>query len=164
MFKAILIDKKDDKQHTELTEVNESALPKGDVTVRVAYSTLNYKDALAITGKSPVVRSFPMVPGIDFAGTVTESSHPSYKEGDQVVLNGWGVGEKHWGGLAEYARVSGDWLVPLQAPFTPRQAMGIGTAGYTAMLCRSEEHTSELQSLMRISYAVFCLKKKKTQN
>ncbi|AEC20958.1 alcohol dehydrogenase [Pusillimonas sp. T7-7] len=135
MFKAILIDKKDDKQHTELTEVNESALPKGDVTVRVAYSTLNYKDALAITGKSPVVRSFPMVPGIDFAGTVTESSHPSYKEGDQVVLNGWGVGEKHWGGLAEYARVSGDWLVPLQAPFTPRQAMGIGTAGYTAMLC-----------------------------
>src|SRR3546814_2056601 len=120
--------------------------------------------SLAITGKSPVVRSFPMVPGIDFAGTVTESSHPSYKEGDQVVLNGWGVGEKHWGGLAEYARVSGDWLVPLQAPFTPRQAMGIGTAGYTAMLCRSEEHTSELQSLMRISYAVFCLKKKKTQN
>ncbi|NYT85064.1 MDR family oxidoreductase [Pollutimonas harenae] len=135
MFKAILIDKKDDKQHTQLTEVNESALPKGDVTVRVAYSTLNYKDALAITGKSPVVRSFPMVPGIDFAGTVTESSHPSYKEGDQVVLNGWGVGEKHWGGLAEYARVSGDWLVPLQQPFTPRQAMGIGTAGYTAMLC-----------------------------
>src|SRR3546814_10136317 len=110
MFKAILIDKKDDKQHTELTEVNESALPKGDVTVRVAYSTLNYKDALAITGKSPVVRSFPMVPGIDFAGTVTESSHPSYTDGDQVVLNG-----------------------------------------------RSEEHTSELQSPMRISYAVFCL-------
>src|SRR3546814_3108825 len=111
--------------------------------------------SLAITGKSPVVRSFPMVPGIDFAGTVTESSHPSYKEGDQVVLNGWGVGEKHWGGLAEYARVSGDWLVPLQAPFTPRQAMGIG---------RSEEHTSELQSLMRISYAVFCLKKNKVKS
>ena len=135
MFKAILISKKDDKQHTELTEVDESSLPDGNVTVRIAYSTLNYKDALAITGKSPVVRSFPMVPGIDFAGTVTESSHPAYKAGDQVVLNGWGVGEKHWGGLAEYARINGDWLVPLQKPFTPKQAMGIGTAGYTAMLC-----------------------------
>lgn len=135
MFKAILIDKEGDKQQTRLTEVNESALPDGDVTIRVAYSTLNYKDALAITGKSPIVRSYPMVPGIDFSGTVTASRHPSYKEGDRVVLNGWGVGEKHWGGLAEYARVPGDWLVPLQAPFTSRQAMGIGTAGYTAMLC-----------------------------
>src|SRR5690606_10278090 len=99
------------------------------------YSTLNYKDALAITGRSPVVRSFPMVPGIDFSGVVEQSDDVAYKPGDKVVLNGWGVGEKHWGGLAELARVNGDWLIPLQAPFTLRQAMGIGTAGSTAMLC-----------------------------
>ena len=110
-------------------------LPEGDVLVRVSHSTLNYKDALAITGASPVVRQFPLVPGIDFAGVVETSADPRYKSGDSVVLNGWGVGEKHWGGLAEYARVSGDWLVPLQPPFTLRQAMAIGTAGYTAMLC-----------------------------
>ena len=105
------------------------------MTVRVAYSTLNYKDALAITGKGPVVRSFPMVPGIDFAGVVEHSDDPAYGVGDGVVLNGWGVGEQHWGGLAGKARVKGGWLVPLQAPFTVRQAMAIGTAGYTAMLC-----------------------------
>jgi acrylyl-CoA reductase (NADPH) len=133
--KAILIEKDDNGQHVSLTDVAEDHLPAGDVTVRVEYSTLNYKDALAITGKSPVVRSFPMVPGIDFAGTVEASDDPAYKPGDQVVLNGWGVGETHWGGLAQKARVKAGWLVPLQAPFTPRQAMGIGTAGYTAMLC-----------------------------
>nr|WP_257216536.1 MDR family oxidoreductase [Allopusillimonas soli] len=130
-----MIDKQNDAQQVRLAEVNEAELPEGDVTVRVAYSTLNYKDALAITGKSPIVRSYPMVPGIDFSGTVEQSSHPDYKPGDAVVLNGWGVGEKHWGGLAELASVKGDWLVPLQAPITLRQAMGIGTAGYTAMLC-----------------------------
>lgn len=134
-MKGILIEKGDGAQSVSLKEIDESLLPEGDVTVRVEYSTLNYKDALAITGASPVVRSFPMVPGIDFAGTVESSQHADFKAGDRVVLNGWGVGEKHWGGLAERARVSGDWLVPLQAPFTAKQAMGIGTAGYTAMLC-----------------------------
>ncbi|MDT4833096.1 Acrylyl-CoA reductase AcuI [compost metagenome] len=103
--------------------------------MRVDYSTLNYKDGLAITGKSPVVRQFPMVPGIDLAGTVETSSHPDYKVGDAVLLNGWGVGETHWGGLAQKARLNGDWLIPLPAAFSPRQAMAIGTAGYTAMLC-----------------------------
>ncbi|MEW5890536.1 MAG: MDR family oxidoreductase [Pseudomonadota bacterium] len=135
MFKAIMITKDDAGYRAELQEVDEARLPESDVTVRVAYSTLNYKDALAITGKSPVVRSFPMVPGIDFAGTVETSSHPGFKAGDAVVLNGWGVGEVHWGGLAQKVRVKGDWLIPLPAAFTPRQAMAIGTAGYTAMLC-----------------------------
>ncbi|MEL7088624.1 MAG: MDR family oxidoreductase [Planctomycetota bacterium] len=118
-----------------LTEIEDDRLPEGDVTVRIAYSTLNYKDGLAITGKSPVVRSFPMVPGIDFAGTVEASDNPDFKPGDQVVLNGWGVGETHWGGLAVKARVKGDWLVPLPDQFSPKQAMAIGTAGYTSMLC-----------------------------
>ena len=135
MFKALLIEKDESGYRAGVTDVDEQRLPAGDVTVRVAWSTLNYKDALAITGKGPVVRSFPMVPGIDFSGVVESSDHPDYKPGDKVVLNGWGVGEGHWGGLAELARVKGDWLVPLQAPFTMRQAMGIGTAGYTAMLC-----------------------------
>ena len=115
--------------------MDDAALPDGDVTVRVAYSTLNYKDGLAITGKGPVVRKFPMVPGIDLAGTVEASTHAGIAVGDAVVLNGWGVGEGHWGGLAQRARLKGDWLVPLPAAFTPRQAMAIGTAGYTAMLC-----------------------------
>jgi acrylyl-CoA reductase (NADPH) len=110
-------------------------LPAGDVTVRVEYSTLNYKDALAITGKGPVVRQFPLVPGIDFAGTVHESSNPALKSGDRVLLNGWGVGETHWGGLAQIARVKADWLIPLPGALTTRQAMAVGTAGYTAMLC-----------------------------
>ena len=110
-------------------------MPPGEVAVRIDYSTLNYKDALAITGHGPVVRQFPMVPGIDFAGTVESSGHSAYKSGDKVVLNGWGVGETHWGGLAQKARVKADWLVPLPPAFTTRQAMAIGTAGYTAMLC-----------------------------
>lgn len=135
MFKAILIEKDDSGYRAGLKEVAEDQLPEGDVLVRVEYSTLNYKDGLAITGKGPVVRSFPMVPGIDLAGTVEASSHAGYKPGDQVVLNGWGVGETHWGGLAQKASLKGDWLVPLQAPFTTAQAMAIGTAGYTAMLC-----------------------------
>ena len=134
-MKAILIDKDEAGYHTKLTQVEESQLPEGDVTVKVAYSTLNFKDSLAITGKSPVVRSFPMVPGIDIAGTVTESNHADFKAGDKVVLNGFGVGEVHWGGLAETARLKGDWLVPLPEAFSEKQAMAIGTAGYTAMLC-----------------------------
>jgi len=135
MFKAVLIEKDDAGYRATLTDVDDARLPDGDVTVRVAYSTLNYKDALAITGKGPVVRQFPMVPGIDLAGSVEHSSHPEYRVGDLVVLNGWGVGEGHWGGLAEKARLAGDWLVPLPAAFSPKQAMAIGTAGYTAMLC-----------------------------
>ncbi|HTZ69969.1 MAG TPA: MDR family oxidoreductase [Acetobacteraceae bacterium] len=135
MFRAILITKDDAGQHVNVTDVNETDLPAGDVTIDVKYSTLNYKDGLAITGRSPVVRKFPMVPGIDLAGTITQSDHPDWKLGDQVVLNGWGVGETHWGGLAQKARLKGDWLVPLPAAFTFRQAMAIGTAGYTASLC-----------------------------
>lgn len=135
MFKAVLIEKDEAGYRAGVTEVDDAALPEGDVTVRVAYSTLNYKDGLAITGKGPVVRKFPMVPGIDLAGTVEASSHSGIAVGDAVVLNGWGVGEGHWGGLAQRARLKGDWLVPLPGAFTPRQAMAIGTAGYTAMLC-----------------------------
>lgn len=134
-MKAILIEKPDTEQIVSLTDVDETHLPEGDVLVDVAYSTINYKDALAITGQAPVVRRFPMVPGIDFTGTVAESSHPEFKPGDQVVLNGWGVGETHWGGLAERARVKGEWLVPLPDGIDLRQAAAIGTAGYTAMLC-----------------------------
>ncbi len=135
MFKAILIDKDEQGYRAAVKDFDDAALPEGNVTVRVAYSTLNFKDGLAITGQSPVVRKFPMVPGIDLAGTVETSSHPDYQAGDAVVLNGWGVGETHWGGLAQRARLNGDWLVPLPAAFTPAQAMAIGTAGYTAMLC-----------------------------
>ena len=135
MFKAILIEKDEAGYRAALREIDEAQLPEGDVTVDVAYSTLNYKDGLAITGKGPVVRKFPMVPGIDIVGTVRESRHPDHKAGDRVVLNGWGVGETHWGGLAQVARLKGDWLVPLPEAFAPRQAMAIGTAGYTAMLC-----------------------------
>ena len=135
MFKAILIEGSRGDQQVALKSVDESQLPEGDVTVEVAYTTLNYKDGLAITGRAPIAKTYPMVPGIDLAGVVTESSNPEFKAGDEVVLNGWGVGEKHWGGLAQKARLSGDWLIPLQAPFTARQAMAIGTAGYTAMLC-----------------------------
>ena len=135
MFKGILIEKDDAGYRARVADIDESQLPEGNVTVRVAYSSLNYKDGLAITGKGPVVRKFPMVPGIDIAGTVENSSHPDYKAGDQVVLNGWGVGETHWGGLAQKARLNGDWLVPLPAAFSAQQAVAIGTAGYTAMLC-----------------------------
>lgn len=135
MFSAIVIDKTDDVQSVALKQVDEAQLPEGDVTIDVAFSTLNYKDGLAITGKSPIARKFPMVPGIDLVGTVRDSSNADWKAGDQVVLNGWGVGEGHWGGLAQVARLKGDWLVPLPAAFTGKQAMAIGTAGYTAALC-----------------------------
>ncbi|MBU2830078.1 MULTISPECIES: MDR family oxidoreductase [Acidithiobacillus] len=135
MFKGILIEKDEAGYRTSLTDLDEGRLPDGDVTVRVSHSTLNYKDALAITGKGPVVRRFPMVPGIDLTGTVEHSTHPDYEVGDAVILNGWGVGETHWGGLAQKARLNGNWLVPLPRQFTPQQAMAIGTAGYTAMLC-----------------------------
>src|SRR5215472_16820958 len=135
MFSAVLIHKKDDAQSVETTQLDEASLPEGDVTVDIRYSTLNYKDGLAITGKSPVVRSFPMVPGIDFAGVVTKSAHAEYKSGDRVILNGWGVGEKHWGGLSQKARVKADWLIPLPKRLDERRSMAIGTAGYTASLC-----------------------------
>lgn len=136
MFKGLLLTKADDGAlQCALTDIDEAQLPPGEVLVQVSHSTLNYKDALAITGKAPVVRSYPMVPGIDFAGTVLESSDARYHPGDAVILNGWGVGETHWGGLAGKARVKADWLVSLPAGMAPSQAMGIGTAGYTAMLC-----------------------------
>jgi len=134
-MKAIVITKDDDNYKSELTDISEDQLPEGDVTIKVDYSTINYKEGLAITGASPVVRKFPMIPGVDLAGTVEDSSHPEYKAGDKVVLNGWGVGEVHPGGLAEKARLNGDWLVPLPDAFSTKQAMAIGTAGYTAMLC-----------------------------
>jgi acrylyl-CoA reductase (NADPH) len=135
MFSAIVIEKGDEGQTVGVTDVDEAQLPEGGVSIDVQYSTLNYKDGLAITGTSPVVRKFPMVPGIDLAGAVTESTHADWNKGDRVVLNGWGIGETHWGGLAQRARVNGDWLVRLPAVFTTRQAMAIGTAGYTASLC-----------------------------
>jgi acrylyl-CoA reductase (NADPH) len=135
MFKGILITKDDAGYQAQVQQIDDAVLPEGDVTVRVEWSTLNYKDGLAITGKAPVVRRFPLVPGIDFAGTVIESSNAAWKIGDKVILNGWGVGETHCGGLAQKARVKGEWLVPLPATFSARQAMAIGTAGYTAMLC-----------------------------
>jgi acrylyl-CoA reductase (NADPH) len=134
MFKGILIHKDDNGYRAELSDINDTQLPQGDVTVRVSHSTLNYKDGLAITGKGPIVRQFPMVPGVDLAGTVEHSSDPDFKPGDQVVLNGWGVGEAHWGGLAQRARLQGKWLIPLPAAFSAAEAMAIGTAGYTAML------------------------------
>ncbi|MBA3597747.1 MAG: oxidoreductase [Methylibium sp.] len=134
MFTALVLDKTDSFR-AELREVDDDFLPEGDVTVSVAYSTLNYKDGLAITNRSPVVRSWPMVAGIDGAGTVLESRHPAWKTGDKVVLNGFGVGETHKGCMAGRARLNGDWLVRVPEVFTPRQAMAIGTAGYTAMLC-----------------------------
>ncbi len=133
-FKAIVIDKAEAGQTVRLTEFDESNLMDGDVTVRVEYSTVNYKDGLAVTGKAPVVRRFPMIAGVDFAGTVEASSHPDWKAGDKVILNGWGLGETHLGAYAEKARVKGDWLVRLPTTISTRDAMAIGTAGYTAML------------------------------
>ncbi|MCG8041974.1 MAG: MDR family oxidoreductase [Candidatus Thiodiazotropha taylori] len=135
MFKGVLIDKQDENYTAKISDIDEAMLPEGDVTIDVHYSSINYKDALAITGQSPVVRRFPMVPGIDLVGTVSSTTHDDYQPGDQVILNGWGVGEKHWGGLAQKARVNGDWLVRLPASLQPKDAMAIGTAGYTAMLC-----------------------------
>jgi acrylyl-CoA reductase (NADPH) len=133
-FKAIVIEKADKAQTVSLADFDESNLMDGDVTVAVQWSTLNYKDGLAITGRAPVVRRFPMIPGIDFAGVVEQSTHPAWKPGDQVILNGWGTGETHLGAFAEKSRVKGDWLVRLPAGMSPRDAMAIGTAGYTAML------------------------------
>lgn len=135
MYKAIVLNKTDAGTQATLADLGEDNLPEGDVTVRVEYSTINYKDGLAITGKAPVVRKFPLVPGIDCAGVVEQSSSAQWKVGDRVVLNGWGVGESHSGGLAQRARLKGDWLVPLPAGLSTRQAAAIGTAGYTAMLC-----------------------------
>ncbi|MGL9622965.1 MDR family oxidoreductase [Bradyrhizobium sp. U531] len=134
MFKAVLIEKDDEGYRAGVSELSEDRLPEGNVIVDVEYSTLNYKDGLAITGKGPIVRSFPLVPGIDFAGLVSSSSDPAFSPGDRVVLNGWGVGEQHWGGLAQRARVKADWLIKLPASMPSRRAMIIGTAGYTAML------------------------------
>ena len=135
-FNAWLLEKSEPAGFSaRLTELDDSRLPAADVLVAPEYSTLNYKDGLALTNRSPVVRTWPMVPGIDGAGTVLESAHPDWKPGDRFVHNGWGVGETHWGCLATRARLKGDWLVKLPAAFTPRQAMAIGTAGYTAMLC-----------------------------
>ena len=134
VFKAIVIEKSDKGQSVSLTDFDEKDLMEGDVTVRVDHSTINYKDGLAITGKAPVVRRFPMIAGVDFCGVVEQSSHPSWKPGDAVICNGWGLGETHLGAYAEKARVKGDWLVRLPAGITSKQAMAIGTAGYTAML------------------------------
>ncbi len=134
-FKAYQISKDDDRQNLSFSELTEEDLMDGDVTVKVEYSTLNYKDGLALTGRAPVVRRFPLTPGIDFAGTVISSTHPRFKENDQVILNGFGVGEVHSGGYAEIARVDGNWLVAKPEGLSSRQAMAVGTAGYTAMLC-----------------------------
>jgi len=133
-FRAMVIDKADAGQSVGLRSFDEGDLMDGDVTVRVTHSTLNYKDGLALTGKAPVVRRFPMIPGVDLVGTVEASSNPEFKPGDGVILNGWGLGETHLGAYAERARVRGEWLIPLPQGLEPRQAMAIGTAGYTAML------------------------------
>lgn len=136
MFKAVLLSQTEDrKTRAELLELDDDRLPDRDVTVDVAYSTLNYKDALAITGRGAVVRSWPLVPGIDLAGSVRDSRHPDWQPGDQVVVTGWGLGENHWGGLTQRQRVDAGWLLKIPAPFTPRSAMVIATAGFTAALC-----------------------------
>ncbi len=136
MFKAVLLSQTEDrKTRAELVEMQDAQLPDRAVTVDVAYSTLNYKDALAITGRGAVVRSWPLVPGIDLAGTVAASSDPAWQAGDKVVVTGWGLGENHWGGLTQRQRVDAGWLLKIPAPFTPRSAMAVGTAGFTAALC-----------------------------
>jgi acrylyl-CoA reductase (NADPH) len=134
-FRAILISKTDEGQKVEIASLNETELMEGDVTVDVSHSSVNYKDGLALTGKGPIIRRFPLIPGVDFSGTVRKSSHPRWKPGDKVVLNGWGVGEQHHGGFSEVARVSGDWLVPVPQGWTCADAMAAGVAGFTAMLC-----------------------------
>lgn len=141
-FRALVLEEGDGKPRASFRTLPLSALPEGDVLVQVVYSSLNYKDGLAITGKGKIIRSFPCVPGIDLAGTVVESASPEFKPGDQVVLTGWGIGERHWGGYSQMARVRSQWLVPLPEGFTPEQAMAVGTAGFTAMLCvmALEEH------------------------
>jgi acrylyl-CoA reductase (NADPH) len=133
-FKAVLIRKNGDAQHAELTELGRNDLMDGDVTVAVSHSTVNYKDGLVVTGRAPVARRFPMIPGIDLAGVVEESTSTAFKPGDKVLLNGWGLSETHYGGYAELARVKSDWLIPLPEQFLAAEAMAIGTAGYTAML------------------------------
>jgi acrylyl-CoA reductase (NADPH) len=135
MFDAIVLTQQDKKTAATLSRLDESQLPPGDVLVRVAHSTLNYKDALAVTGRGAVVRSWPMVPGIDLAGTVEQSADPAWREGDAVVVTGWGLGETHWGGLAQKARLKAEWLLRLPATYSTRDAMVIGTAGFTAALC-----------------------------
>jgi acrylyl-CoA reductase (NADPH) len=134
-FRALLVSKTDTGQNYAITQLTEDDLMVGDVTIDVAHSSVNYKDGLAITGKSPIIRKYPLIPGIDLAGTVKSSTHKDYKAGDKVVLGGWGVGEGHHGGYAEVARINGDWLVPLPKSFSTADAMAIGVAGYTAMLC-----------------------------
>ena len=134
-FKALVAAKSDAGQKPAWTELSQDELMEGDVLVRVSHSTVNYKDGLALTGKAPVIRRWPMIPGIDFAGTVAASTHADFKAGDEVILNGWGAGETHYGGYAQLARVKGDWLVKKPSAFTAAEAMAIGTAGYTAMLC-----------------------------
>ena len=136
MFNSLVLNKTDDQKATgKVEEITVSDLPEGDVLINIDYSTINYKDALAITSASPIIKNYPMVPGIDFSGTVEETSNNNFQIGDKVILNGFGVGEKYWGGLSQKARVNGDWLVKLPEKFTTKQAMAIGTAGYTAMLC-----------------------------
>ena len=134
-FRALLVSKTEAGQHVEITQLTEADLMDGDVTIAVSHSSVNYKDGLGITGKSPIFRKYPMIPGVDLAGVVTKSAHKDYKIGDHVVLGGWGVGEGHFGGYAQVARVNGDWLVPLPKAFSAHDAMAIGVAGYTAMLC-----------------------------
>ncbi|WP_028865772.1 MDR family oxidoreductase [Psychromonas aquimarina] len=135
MFKALILDQQDKKTTAEIRQIDESLLPEGEVLIAVDYSSLNYKDGLAITGKGRIVRQFPMVPGIDLAGSVIESTDSRYQAGDNVVLTGWGVGEGHWGGMAEKARLKADWLVPQPQGISSKQTMMVGTAGLTAMLC-----------------------------
>ena len=134
-FRALQISKTDQGQQVEFVTLTEADLMAGDVTIAVSHSSVNYKDGLAITGKAPIIRKFPLIPGVDLAGTVTKSSHSSWKTGDKVVLNGWGVGEQHHGGFSEMARVSGDWLVAVPKGWTCADAMAVGVAGFTAMLC-----------------------------
>ncbi len=134
MFKALVLSKADDRVTAAVGQLDEARLPEGDVTVAVEHSTLNYKDGLIILNKAPLVKSFPHVPGVDLAGRVLESRHPEWRPGDAVILTGWGVGERRWGGYAQRARLKGDWLVPLPAGWTARHAMAVGTAGFTAML------------------------------
>ncbi|MFA0085003.1 quinone oxidoreductase [Vibrio sp. 10N.286.49.C2] len=135
MFKALVLNQEDKKTIAAVSQIDESLLPEGNVKIDVKYSSLNYKDGLAITGKGRIVRNFPMVPGIDLSGVVSQSDDPRYKEGDEVVLTGWGVGEGHWGGMAEKASLNGDWLVPMPQGLDAHKVMAIGTAGFTAMLC-----------------------------
>ncbi len=135
MFQALILNQEDKRTLASIEQIDEAQLPEGDVLIAVDYSSLNYKDGLAITGKGKIIRQFPMVPGIDLAGKVISSQDARYQAGDDVVLTGWGVGENHWGGMAQKARLKGDWLVPLPQGFDGKQAMMIGTAGFTAMLC-----------------------------